>query len=154
MKVFISGSKKIEYLTDSIKAVIDKIMAKKHDILIGDCSGVDLEVQEYLKQKKHRKVFVYYVGNCPRNNVGKFRSIEVNGNKAKSGYEFYQKKDIKMSEDSDAGLVIWDGQSKGSYENIERLLTMNKTVIVYLYNKRKMNKLSSINHLEELRGVI
>ena len=52
MKVFVSGSKKIEYLNEEMKRILDKLISKKHDILIGDCIGVDLEVQEYHRMGK------------------------------------------------------------------------------------------------------
>lgn len=154
MKVFVSGSKKIEYLNEEMKRILDKLISKKHDILIGDCIGVDLEVQEYLKEKKHRKTFVYYVGDFPRNNAGRFRVVAVDGNGANNGYEYYQKKDIKMTEDADMGFVIWDEESKGSYANIERMVALNKTVVVYLYKKNKMYRLIDSTHLKELKDVV
>ena len=154
MKVFVSGSKKIEYLNEEMKRILDKLISKKHDILIGDCIGVDLEVQEYLKEKKHRKTFVYYVGDFPRNNAGRFRVVAVDGNGANNGYEYYQKKDIKMTEDADMGFVIWDEESEGSYANIERMVALHKTVVVYLYKKRKMYRLSDSTHLKDLKDVI
>lgn len=57
MKVFVSGSKKIEYLNEEMKRILDKLISKKYDILIGDCIGVDLEVQEYLKENIQNLIY-------------------------------------------------------------------------------------------------
>ena len=60
----------------------------------------------------------------------------------------------KMTEDADMGFVIWDEESKGSYANIERMVALHKTVVVYLYKKRKMYRLSDSTHLKDLKDVI
>ena len=45
MKVSVSGSKKIEYLNEEMKRILDKLISKKHDTLIGDCIGVSLSAR-------------------------------------------------------------------------------------------------------------
>ena len=52
------------------------------------------------------------------------------------------------------GFVIWDEESKGSYANIERMVALHKTVVVYLYKKNKMYRLSDSTHLKDLKDVI
>ncbi len=119
--VMISGSRSIKKLTDKVIKSLDKIMELNFDIVIGDCYGIDTLVQRYLKFKNYQKVTVYHIGNKPRNNLG-FNNVKITGN-------FYNDKDIAMSKVSDYGLVIWDGKSKGSKANIQRIKSTKVIVI-------------------------
>jgi len=56
------------------------------------------------------------------------------------------KKDEEMTKDADELLVIWDGKSKGSKENILRGLKYSKKTEVYLYHENKF--LENINSFE------
>ena len=48
------------------------------------------------------------------------------------GREFYTLKDMKMADDADYGLMIWDGKSKGTLKNIEEMKKNNKKFFVVL----------------------
>lgn len=118
-KVFVSGSR---YYNN--KEIIKKELLKyKNDlIIVGDCYGVDYEVMKVCKEL-NIKCVIFYIGNC-RNNVG-FKSIKV------KGYNYIDK-DIMMSKLCDEGLVFWNGNSKGSKNNIDRLKRMNKEVKIIM----------------------
>ncbi len=118
--VMISGSRKINKLTDEVIKSLDKIMELDFDIVIGDCYGIDTLVQQYLQSKNYQKVSVYHIGNV-RNNLG-FKTVKVQGNR-------YSDKDKKMCELADYGLAIWDGKSRGTQNNIKRV-QKTKVIVV------------------------
>ena len=54
------------------------------------------------------------------------------------GFEFYKQKDIAMANTADYGFMIWDGESKGTLNNMINLISRNKPVMVYLINQKKV----------------
>lgn len=42
MKLFISGSKNINCLTDKAKELLNRAINKNHSIIVGDCNGIDI----------------------------------------------------------------------------------------------------------------
>ena len=123
--VMISGSRtRYGLLPNEAWQSIDKIIELDFEIIIGDCYGVDRLVQQYLKGKNYSKVIVYYAlfdGNCkPRYHHG-FKVVGIDGN--------YIDRDKAMCTIADYGLAIWDGKSKGTKANIERVA---KTKVVLL----------------------
>ena len=50
--------------------------------------------------------------------------------KGLSGRAFNYVKDVQMCEDCDRALMIWDGKSEGTRENIKRMLDRNKPFLV------------------------
>ena len=56
-----------------------------------------------------------------------------------------------MTDIADVGLVIWDGISKGSYANVERLLKAKKSVVVHLFKMEKTYTLYDIKDLMLLK---
>ncbi len=133
MNIFISGSISISHLSQSAIQKIDSIIDKNFTILIGDAKGIDLHVQKYLLKKKYNNVIVYFVGEKVRNNVGNWKVNEImNENSIKKGRELYTLKDIAMAKDSDYGLMIWDGKSLGTLNNIKVMKSANKRFYVIL----------------------
>ena len=117
--VLISGSRHVATRTalpQEITVSLDRIMALGFDIVIGDAPGIDSQVQWYLKHKSYQKVTVYYAvfgkHTKPRNNYG-FPSIPINGS--------YSQRDKAMCAIADYGLAIWNGHSKGTLANIQRV---------------------------------
>lgn len=111
--VMISGSRSVNKLPQNAIDSLNKIIDLGFDIVVGDCSGVDKLIQEYLYNHNYQNVTVYHINNKPRNNVG-FKTVKVQGRS-------YSAKDIAMCQIADYGLVIWDGKSKGTKANIERI---------------------------------
>ena len=129
MKVFISGSSSVTVLSKEMTLKLDALIKISAEVLVGDCIGVDTLVQQYMKSAGYTNVKVYHVGAIPRNNLG-FTNIQIPSKSRVYGRAWYQLKDIAMTNDADAGVVFWDGRSKGSLDNIYRLKQQNKPVEV------------------------
>ena len=128
MKIFISGSKSISKLPELAKTFIDQFIENNDEILVGDCYGVDAAVQMYLDSKGYRNVTIYCSGETPRNNFVTGAKVCPYAEAAKglTGREFHYVKDIQMANDCDQAIMIWDGKSKGTGENIRRIKEMGK----------------------------
>jgi adenine-specific DNA-methyltransferase len=132
MKIFISGSKSISMLPELAKIFIDQFIENGDEILVGDCYGIDAVVQKYIESKGFSNVTVYCSGVIPRNNFTSSAKIRSCAEAAKglSGNAFHYVKDIQMANDCDQALMIWDGESKGTAENIRRMKEMGKPFVV------------------------
>jgi adenine-specific DNA-methyltransferase len=132
MKIFISGSKSISKLPDLAKTFIDQFIENNDEILIGDCYGVDAVVQKHLESKGFSNITVYCSGVNPRNNFTSSAKIHSCAEAAKglTGRAFHYVKDVQMAKDCDQALMIWDGKSKGSAENLKRIKEMGKPFVV------------------------
>lgn len=123
--MFISGSRSITRLPGGFVYFLNSIIDTAPDIniVIGDASGVDLEVQRHLAARRKPKVQVYHVeGWKPRNNVGRWPTVGV-GPASGAPNVSYTERDAAMSQAADVHLVLWDGSSKGSRNNILRAVT-------------------------------
>lgn len=139
-KVFISGSISIKDIPKNILLTLDKIIEKNLEVLIGDASGIDYEIKRYFKKKEYYNVTIYTIeDNKPRFPVSsqfKIKKVEVDEKDKKQKERIRQQyKDIQMTKDSDYSFVIWDGKSKGSYNNIIRSLEQKQPIKIYLYDK-------------------
>ena len=56
MKVFIAGAREIRSLNSAVIDKLNNIIKNEYDILVGDASGVDKNIQIYLKNKDYKKV--------------------------------------------------------------------------------------------------
>lgn len=129
-KVFIGGSISIKTLDDNVIARLDGIINKNLTVLIGDAYGADKEIQQYFASHKYKAVTVYACNNRARNNVGTWNINSIQAN-VLYGRELYTQKDIAMTNDCDMALMIWDGKSIGTLNNIKRLQSQHKRCIVY-----------------------
>ena len=151
MKVFIGGSRKIAKLNQEIKNRIDNIIKNDFIILIGDANGVDRSIQQYLFSQNYKNVYIFCVNNECRNNVGSWTVKRIQSNHPKKDYKYYSSKDIQMAKETDFGFMIWDGESRGTLNNIINLLMQNKKVLVYFspeknfYDIKTFADLNSIN---------
>ena len=132
MKIFISGSKSISMLPELAKTFIDQFIENGDEILVGDCYGIDAVVQKYLESKGFSNVTVYCSGVIPRNNFTSSAKIHSCAEAAKglTGRAFHYVKDIQMAKDCDQALMIWDGKSKGTAENLNRIKEMGKPFVL------------------------
>jgi hypothetical protein len=150
MKVFIGGSRKLFRINNDIKIKIDKLIRSNVTILIGDANGIDKSIQKYLYANNYKNVLIYCVDNQYRNNIGKWEIRYIKTNLSKKDYKYYTLKDIEMAKESDHGIMIWDGESKGTLNNIINLLRQNKQVLVYFspgkvfYNIKNIDELNII----------
>ena len=59
MKTFISGSKSIRVINDRILKELYTITERGGEIIVGDCFGADVVVQDYLTAFLYPNVIVY-----------------------------------------------------------------------------------------------
>jgi hypothetical protein len=145
-KVFISGSRNIRRLDDVVIDSLNRIISKGMQILIGDAKGVDRLVQEYLAKERYFNVIVYTVCSSPRNLISDrflIKRVSVSGNF--KGRKLYEQKDIIMTKECDYLFVIWDGKSKGSYNNILRGIEYGKKIKVYYKKEDRFLDTGEIN---------
>lgn len=130
-KIFIGGSIGIRYLDYAVKDELDKYMNGELEILVGDAYGIDSLVQRYLKEHDYDNVTVYASNGRARNNIGGWQVEKIEVPSGVFGRDFYTYKDVAMTNDCDSALMIWDGRSIGTLNNIMRLRSLHKRCIVY-----------------------
>jgi hypothetical protein len=138
-------------------ARLDNIISKECTVLVGDANGVDKAVQTYLAQLGYGKVLVYSMeGEC-RNNVGGWENRSVTSpHPAQKNFEHYSTKDKEMVTEADYGLMLWDGKSRGTFENIVNLVNKRKPVVVYVQAKdlKKVFTIKAPAELEHLKSAV
>ncbi|MCX5894046.1 MAG: hypothetical protein NTW80_13985 [Deltaproteobacteria bacterium] len=150
MKVFIGGSRKISKLNKEIKLRIDALIAQNFIVLIGDANGVDKSIQTYLFSKNYKNVHIFCVNNLCRNNVGGWKVRNISYDSSRKDYKYYSSKDIEMAKETDYGFMIWDGESKGTLNNIINLIIQRKKVLVYFSPEKIFH---NINNFTDLNSV-
>jgi hypothetical protein len=148
--VFLSGSRKISRLNDAVRKRIQNMIDQGFKIIIGDAKGADKALQGFLSEKQYQNVTVFYAGNICRNNVGGWQTRQIQVDSKFKGRDFYTQKDKEMAANADYGLVLWDGKSAGSINNVFELLKDEKTVVVYLSSKREFINISKPQDVENL----
>ena len=141
-KVFVAGSRRLSRLDAEVRRRLDNIVEKHLAVLMGDANGADKAVQEYLNTKKYGEVTVFCMeGEC-RNNIGHWPTHDVQAARpSKRDFAYYSTKDRAMAEEADYGLMLWDGQSRGTLRNIIDLVHRGKTVVVYTAPDRSFHHL-------------
>lgn len=134
--VFLSGSRKINRLNDVIRGRIQNILDQGFHVVVGDANGADKAMQSYLADKGYANVAVYCAGGSCRNNVGSWSTEKIDVDPKLKGRAFYTQKDKAMAAQADFGLVLWDGKSEGSINNVLELLRNGKKAVVY-FSPRK-----------------
>lgn len=150
-KVFIAGSRQITRLPAEVKARIDTMIDKVFEILVGDANGADKAVQSYLAEKAYPHVLVHCMERHCRNNVGHWPTREVPAPKGARGFDFYSTKDRVMADTAEYGLMLWDGKSKGTINNVVNLSRDGKPVVVYVAPKKQF---LTVKAFDDLRGVL
>ena len=149
-KVFIAGSRKLSRLSSDVEARIDTMIEKGFTILVGDANGADKAVQRYLADKDYRNVIVHCMtANC-RNNVGLWPSRQIAAPQGARGFAYYSIKDKAMVDSAEYGLMLWDGESKGTLNSAINMIRQEKPVVVYLAPKKTFQNLRSSNDVMDL----
>lgn len=149
-KVFIAGSRHLSRLNADVKQRIDTIIEKGFTVLVGDANGADKAVQRHLAEKHYRHVVVHCMEGKCRNNVGNWPAREVQSPPGARGFAYYSTKDKVMVDAADYGLMLWDGESKGTLNSVINLVRQNKSVVVYVAPKRAFQNLRSPEDLNPL----
>jgi hypothetical protein len=132
MTVFIAGSRRIARLPQAVRQRIDGIVMKEMRVFIGDANGADRAVQQYLAEKGYRSVLVHCMEGACRNNLGGWPVREVAAPWGVRGFDFYSLKDRVMADSAEYGLMLWDGKSKGTINNVVCMSRQSKPVVVYV----------------------
>ena len=135
-RVFIGGSRRITRLEADVRRRLDRIVDKGLPVVIGDAYGADKAVQRYLSEQKFERVEVYCADESPRNNVGGWPVRVIRPGHGRRDFDYYATKDRAMATAATVGLMLWDGQSRGTLMNVLRLADRNKPVVVYVQPKR------------------
>ena len=135
--VFISGSIAIKTLPQEVKESLHKIIDNQMKILIGDANGIDSLVQDYCLSLNYFNVTVYTISSIPRYKASDKFALKtiIVSNEIKGGREKQQEKDKAMTSESQYSFVIWDGKSKGSYDNVLRAFEQDKKIKLYAQNR-------------------
>ncbi len=149
-KVFIAGSRQIVRLPAEVKNRIDTMVEKGFQILVGDANGADKAVQRYLADKAYPNVLVHCMENHCRNNVGTWPTLQVAAPKGARGFDYYSLKDRAMADAAEYGLMLWDGKSKGTINNVLNLSRGNKLVVVYVAPAKTFQTVRSAEDLRVL----
>ena len=148
-KVFISGSISIKALPPCVRESIIKIISQNMEILVGDAAGIDTIVQNFCKSQGYYNVTVYSIYPEPRYIVDGFKSnFVLPRTESKKERERQAEKDKAMTLDSGFSLIIWDGKSKGSYQNTLRAIESQKKIKLYLEYEGSFLGQEKINKLE------
>lgn len=149
-KVFIAGSMNIKNLDQKVKERIDNIVSQDFEVVLGDADGVDTSIQQYLFNHGSKKTTVFCSGFRPRNNVGEWPVHRVETKQAEGSRAFFTAKDIRMAEEADIGLMIWDAKSTGTLSNVIELLTRKKKSVVFVNKAKIFKNIASVENLEDL----
>jgi hypothetical protein len=149
-KVFIAGSRRLSRLNADVKRRIDTMIDKDFTILVGDANGADKAVQQYLAEKGYRNVIVHCMANNCGNNVADWPTREILPPKGARGFSYYAAKDQAMVDAAAYGLMLWDGESKGTLNSVINMIRQEKPVSVYLLPKKTFQNLRSPNDVMDL----
>lgn len=147
--VFIGGSRSVSRMNSVIRARLDEFIQRGCTIFVGDANGADKAVQKHLASRGYKNVVVYCVNEC-RNNMGGWQIRQVKVPSQTTGFAYYAAKDLAMAEDAKCGVMLWDGKSKGTLNNVQNLIGRGKKTLVYFAPTKKFYKLSSSSNFRDL----
>lgn len=134
--VFVGGSRHLSRLNTDVKGRLDNVVENGFDVLVGDANGADKAVQKYLFERRYPNVTVFCMAGGCRNNIGSWRTRDITAPTGAKGFAFYSMKDRAMAESATHGLMLWDGESKGTLHNIITLVQRQKPIVVYFGPER------------------
>jgi hypothetical protein len=148
--IFVAGSRQISRLPAEVKARLDTMIEKGFQILVGDANGADKAVQRYFADKAYPNVLVHCMKDHCRNNIGNWPTRQVTAPRGAKGFDYYSLKDRAMAEAAEYGLMLWDGKSKGTVNNVVNLSRDHKPVVVYVAPSRQFRTIKTFNDLKAL----
>jgi hypothetical protein len=148
--VFVAGSRQISRLPAEVGNRLDTMIEKGFQILVGDANGADKAVQRYLADKSYPNVLVHCMKDHCRNNVGNWPTREVAAPRGAKGFDYYSLKDRAMAEAAEYGLMLWDGKSKGTVNNVVNLSRAHKPVVVYIAPTKQFHTVKTSADLRNL----
>lgn len=149
--VFVAGSRQISRLPAAVKLRLDTMIEKGLQVLVGDANGVDKAVQQHFSTRAYRNVIVHCMKGGCRNNIGGWPIREFEAPRGARGFDYYSVKDRAMSTAAEYGLMLWDGKSKGTINNVVNLSREGKPVVVYVAPTKRF---VTVKGLDDLRSVL
>jgi len=147
--VFIGGSRAVSRLSSIIRDKLDDLINRQCMIFVGDANGADKAVQQHFASRGYEHVTVYCMEHC-RNNLGNWPAKHVATPPDRTGFAYYAAKDLAMAHDAQCGMMLWDGKSKGTLNNIQQIINAGKQVLAYLAPGKTFYKLSTEQDLDDL----
>lgn len=153
-KVFIGGSKSLSVLTQAETDLLLTYLNDDCHILIGDCRGADLAIQNFLCSAEYRFVTVYATEGKARKNSGHWYVKAIDAPQDTRGFDYYRQKDIAMATEADEVLMFWDRKSKGTYHNLLDAVRNNKVTRVVLrpFEVVEVTTVDDIERIKSCRG--
>lgn len=148
--VFVAGSRQISRLPAEVGSRLDTMIEKGFEILVGDANGADKAVQRHLADKGYTNVFVHCMKDHRRNNLGSWPTRQVVAPRGAKGFDYYSVKDRAMAEAAEYGLMLWDGKSKGTVNNVVNLSRDHKPVVAYVARTRQFRTIKTFDDLKSL----
>lgn len=149
--VFIGGSRHLRYLDEQVLGELKRTKDENHEVLVGDAAGADNLIQQYFaREERYDNVVVYHMGDRARHNLGDWNTKPVPASGARKNFKYFARKDEKMSMRADYGLMLWDGKSKGTLNNVLNLLEGGKRATVYFSPDQLLTTVSTVGQLEAL----
>jgi len=148
--VFFGGSRNIGRLNPAVRTRLRNLITYKHTVLIGDANGVDKAVQSFFAEEGYRNVVVYCMDGECRNNIGHWSIKSIDSGGKKKDFAYYAMKDAQASLDADYGFMIWDGESKGTLNNVLNLIQQGKSALVYRLPSREFIQIKSTDDIVSL----
>jgi hypothetical protein len=148
--VFVAGSRQISRLPAEVRSRLVTMIEKGFQILVGDANGADKAVQRYLADRSYPHVLVHCMKDHCRNNVGNWPTREVAAPRGARGFDYYSLKDRAMAGAAEYGLMLWDGKSRGTVNNIVNLSRDHVPVVVYVAPTRQFRTVKSFDDLKDL----
>jgi hypothetical protein len=147
--VFIGGSRAVSRLNSIIRDKLDELINRQCMIFVGDANGADKMVQQHFASRSYQHVMVYCMEHC-RNNLGNWPAQHVDTPLHRTGFAYYAAKDLAMAHDAKCGMMLWDGKSKGTLNNIQQIINADKKALVYLAPQKTFYKRSTEQDLQDL----
>ncbi len=149
LRIFIAGPRLISELDENINKKLNSICEKGYDVLVGDADGIDSSIQKFLNDMKYKNVTVFASRGIARNNYGDWKIENVVVAENVAGFDFYATKDLEMAKSADIGFMIWNGKSKGTFNNMINLLNLGKEVILYYAPNQKFYQFKTMKDLND-----
>jgi adenine-specific DNA-methyltransferase len=114
-KVFIGGSRRISRISEAVRLRLNRIVAQRIPVVIGDASGADRAVQRYLHERGYDRVEVFTSSERPRNNIGGWPLQFIRPRHAARDFDYYATKDRAMAQEASVGLMIWTARAAAPF---------------------------------------
>ena len=149
-KIMIVGSHTITEPDRRVKLMISKLCGEGWHILVGDHSGLDTALQEYLVDMHTDWVRVYTARPQPHHNLDRWPVRHPPKEGRWSGAPRHLQNTLAMAAAAECGMVLWDARSMGTYFVMASLIEQGKSVWVYLPDRGAAHTLRTPEDLEKL----